>query len=70
MFHFQVLKNAQELEGMNPEAFCKEINVPISYRTEFTKMIELARLMREQGLASSAATPERKAYNAGILAQA
>jgi hypothetical protein len=50
MFHFQVLKNAKELEGMNAEAVCKEIGVPVSYRTEFTKMISLARLMDEQGV--------------------
>ena len=50
MFHFQVLKNAKELEGLNAEAFCKEVGVPASYRTEFTKMISLARLMREQGV--------------------
>ncbi len=34
---------------MDPEAFCKEISVPVSYVTEFTKMIALARLMKEQG---------------------
>jgi hypothetical protein len=50
MFHFQVLKNANELQGMNAEAFCKEVAVPASYRTEFTKMIGLARLMEEQGI--------------------
>ena len=49
MFHFQVLKNAKDLEGLNAEAFCKEIGVPASYRTEFTKMIGLARVMEEQG---------------------
>jgi hypothetical protein len=50
MFHFQVLKNATALEGLNAEAFCQEIGVPASYRTEFTKMIGLARLMGEQGV--------------------
>ena len=49
MFHFQVLKNAAELEGMDPESFCKEIAVPSTYQTEFRKMIGLARLMSEQG---------------------
>jgi hypothetical protein len=48
MFHFQVLKNAPELEGIDPESFCKEIGVPSSYQTEFRKMISLARLMDEQ----------------------
>jgi hypothetical protein len=50
MFHFQVLKNAQELEGVNPVEFCKEIAVPATYQTEFRKMISLARLMKEQGV--------------------
>ena len=50
MFHFQVLKNAKALEGINAEGFCREIDVPVSYATEFTKMISLARLMNEQGV--------------------
>jgi hypothetical protein len=50
MFHFQVLKNAKELEGVNPKEMCKEIGVPESYWTEFQKMISLARLMDEQGV--------------------
>lgn len=49
MFHFQVLKNAAELEGIDPKGFCKEVLVPETYATEFTKMIALARLMKEQG---------------------
>ena len=49
MFHFQVLKNADELAGIDPKGFCKEVSVPESYATEFTQMIALARLMKEQG---------------------
>lgn len=49
MFHYQVLKNADDLEGIDPKGFCKEISVPATYATEFTKMIALARLMKEQG---------------------
>ncbi|MFZ0912792.1 MAG: hypothetical protein WBQ76_07955 [Candidatus Korobacteraceae bacterium] len=49
MFHFQVLKNADELAGIDPKGFCKEISVPETYATEFTKMIALARLMKELG---------------------
>ncbi|MFZ0301413.1 MAG: hypothetical protein WAL75_01960 [Terracidiphilus sp.] len=49
MFHYQVLKHADELEGFNPTGFCKEISMPASYRTEFTKMLALSRLMKEQG---------------------
>ena len=50
MFHFQVLKNAKELEGLDPKAFCREIGVRESYATEFTKMISLARIIEEQGM--------------------
>ena len=50
MFHFQVLKNAKELAGLNAKAFCEEIGVPATYATEFTKMISLARLLKEQGV--------------------
>jgi hypothetical protein len=49
MFHFQVLKNADELKGINPKGFCKEVSVSAAYATEFSKMIALARLMKEQG---------------------
>lgn len=50
MFHFQVLKNAEALEGFDSAAFCREVGVPESYRTEFSKMLGLARLMRERGV--------------------
>ena len=49
MFHFQVLKNAMELDGLNAEKFCEEVAVPKTYQTEFRKMIGLARLMDERG---------------------
>ena len=49
MFHFQVLRNADELNGIDPKGFCKEISVPVTYAIEFRKMIALARLMKEQG---------------------
>jgi hypothetical protein len=49
-FHLHILKNAEELEGMNAEAVCKELAVPRTYATEFRKMLSLARLMREQGI--------------------
>jgi len=49
MFHFQVLKNADALADIDPKGFCREVSVPETYATEFTKMIALARLMKEQG---------------------
>lgn len=50
MFHLQVLRNADELASVDPKGFCAEVSVPVTYATEFTKMIALARLMKEQGL--------------------
>ncbi len=50
MFHLQILKHADELEGMDPEGFCKEVSVPAPYATEFRKMLKLARLMKEHGI--------------------
>jgi hypothetical protein len=50
MFHLQVLKNARELDGIDPERFCAEVGVPATYQTEFRKMLSLARLMRERGI--------------------
>ncbi len=50
MFHFQVLKNAVALGNVAAESFCREIGVPETYKTEFTKMLGLARVMRQQGV--------------------
>jgi hypothetical protein len=50
MFHYQVLVNAEKLKDLDPIAFCKNIDVPETYATEFRKMLSLARLMREQGV--------------------
>ena len=49
MFHYQVLIDAEELNGVKPEEFCEEIGVKESYKTEFTKMLNLAKLMKEEG---------------------
>ena len=50
MFHFQVLKNAKVLDGMEPGAFCTAVDVPQSYHIEFRKMLGLARLMDALGV--------------------
>lgn len=50
MFHFQVLKNAAALEGADPQPFCREIDVPETYQTEFRTMLGLARVMRQKGV--------------------
>jgi len=49
MFHYQILIHADELKGMDAIQFCQEIKVPISYATEFRKMLSLAALMKEKG---------------------
>jgi hypothetical protein len=51
MFHFQILLHAHELAAMDPVDFCRLVKVPDSYATEFRKMLSLARLMREEGVA-------------------
>ncbi|HBB94410.1 MAG TPA: hypothetical protein DC054_03390 [Blastocatellia bacterium] len=50
MFHLQILMHADELRGVDPVAFCEELAVPVTYATEFRKMLGLARLMKEQGI--------------------
>ena len=44
-----VEKRLTELAGIDAKGFCREVSVPETYATEFTKMIALARLMKEQG---------------------
>jgi hypothetical protein len=50
MFHFQVLSHAHELKDVDPIRFCKAVGVPVSYATEFRKMLGLARVIRHEGL--------------------
>ena len=54
-FHFQILKNANALDTVNPAAFCAAIGVPDSFKTEFSKMLKLAQVIRQQGLRLSEA---------------
>jgi hypothetical protein len=53
MFHFQVLKNAHDLNSDDPVEFCNRVGVPESYATEFRKMLALAQQIRGHGLALS-----------------
>lgn len=55
MFHFQILKNAETLDTVSPEAFCAAVGVPDTYKTEFRKMLSLAKVIRQQGLRFSEA---------------
>ena len=50
MFHFQVLKYADELKHYRAIDFCEDVGVPESYKTEFSKMIKLAEIINERGL--------------------
>jgi hypothetical protein len=50
MFHYQVLINASELEGVDPAQFCRDIGVRPPFATEFRKMMNLAKLINEMGL--------------------
>jgi hypothetical protein len=49
MFHYLVLINAEKLKGLDPTTFCQDVGVPVTYATEFRKMISLAKLMKEEG---------------------
>mgnify|MGYP003352858572 CR=1 FL=1 len=50
LFHLMVLQHAFDLKDQDPVAFCRAIDVPESFATEFRKMIALRRLMREQSI--------------------
>jgi hypothetical protein len=50
MFHFQVLRHADKLKNIDPALFCEEIGVPATYKTEFRKMLSLARIMKERDI--------------------
>jgi len=49
MIHFQVLKNADRLKGMDAVEFCRNVGIEDVWATEFKKMINLAALLAEQG---------------------
>lgn len=50
MFHFQVLKNAHLLADVEPVEFCRQVGMPDSYTVEFYKMLNVAKIMHQQGL--------------------
>lgn len=49
MFHYQVLLHAHELLDVDPHEFCREVRVPDSFSTEFSKMLKVAKTMKQQG---------------------
>ena len=50
MFHYQVLRNASRLHGIDGEVFCDQVKVPKSYAIEYKKMLNLARMLKSQGV--------------------
>lgn len=50
VFHFQVLKNAHLLAGVDPIEFCKRVGVQESYQAEYRKMMSVAKLMAQLGV--------------------
>jgi hypothetical protein len=50
MFHFQVLRNAERMSGVDAIEFCRAVDVPVSFASQFRKMVALARIMRESGI--------------------
>ena len=49
MFHYQVLSHARELTNVDANEFCSAVGVPVSYATEYRKMLSLSRIIQEQG---------------------
>ena len=50
VFHFQVLKNAHLLTGVDPVEFCRIVGVKDSYQTEYRSMMAVAKLMAQLGV--------------------
>ncbi len=48
MFHFQVLKHADSLAGVNAVEFCRQVGMPDSFAIEFRKMLNVAQVMKQQ----------------------
>lgn len=49
MFHYLVFKNYEKIGSDHPTEFCRRVGVPLSYATEFRKMVNLAELVKNQG---------------------
>jgi hypothetical protein len=47
--HAQVLKHADLLRNMTGKEFCDELEIPVSYGTEYSKMIKLADRLKKTG---------------------
>jgi hypothetical protein len=51
VFHSLVLIHATELDGHDPLEFCRSVGLTDAYQTEFRKMISVAKLLPELGVA-------------------
>lgn len=49
-FHLQVLKYADELEGISGKEFCQRLGVGPAWGTEFAKMRKISERLRKAGL--------------------
>lgn len=49
MFHFQTLIHADEFKRVDAIQFCNDVGVPVSYATEFRKMISLSQMIKHEG---------------------
>lgn len=48
--HAQILKHAARLRDVNGKDFCSALRIPVSYATEFSKMMKLADRLKSRGL--------------------
>ena len=48
-FHSSVLLHADSLSDFDPAEFCRLVEVPATYKTEFLKMLAVARRLDELG---------------------
>ena len=50
MFHYLVLLHADQLEDVDPREFCREVGMEASYTREFSKMLKVSKIMKQQGM--------------------
>ena len=49
MFHFQIFLNASELQDVSARDFCKALGMHETFKTEYTKMLNLRKMLTKQG---------------------
>ena len=48
--HLQIIKHAEKVQAMTGKEFCKMLDIPVSYGTEFAKMRKIAKRLVAAGL--------------------